>query len=275
MINERLTDEGLEELISELECCGIYGRQVRALTELQEYRKAQPVALVEQSDFITTAQIVGEEPRTRAVRELFEGALIAGQKLYAVPQPLTTHERAELQEYRNADKPVYWQFKSVNGDWLGVGKSGAEQAIREGCEVRPLYAAPQPLTDPERAELESYRNAEFMPKNLDRALTIMGVSLPESKEEFNLQAERWMQRLIDRVIRCESELAMQSGAVKDGWVACSDRLPEVDGNYWGWWSESKRQGPVWFIKSELQAQFQSAEVTHWMPLPAAPLQEAK
>lgn len=55
-------------------------------------------------------------------------------------------------------------------------------------------------------ELQEYRNAEFMPKNLDRALTIMGVSLPESKEEFNLQAERWMQRLIDRVIRCESEL---------------------------------------------------------------------
>ncbi|MDK9356747.1 hypothetical protein [Lelliottia wanjuensis] len=52
--------------------------------ELENYRNAQPVALVEQSDFITTAQIVGEEPRTRAVRELFEGALIAGQKLYAV-----------------------------------------------------------------------------------------------------------------------------------------------------------------------------------------------
>ncbi|HGS7379198.1 TPA: DUF551 domain-containing protein [Klebsiella quasipneumoniae subsp. similipneumoniae] len=47
-------------------------------------------------------------------------------------------------------------------------------------------------------------------------------------------------------------------------------MPETDGNYWGWWSESKRQGPVWFIKSELQAQFQSSEITHWMPLPAAP-----
>lgn len=60
----------------------------------------------------------------------------------------------------------------------------------------------------------------------------------------------------------------------DGWVACSERMPETDGNYWGWWSESKRQGPVWFIKSELQAQFQSSEITHWMPLPAAPQQEA-
>ncbi|HHT0948981.1 DUF551 domain-containing protein [Enterobacter kobei] len=63
--------------------------------------------------------------------------------------------------------------------------------------------------------------------------------------------------------------------LQDGWVACSERMPETAGNYWGWWSESKRQGPVWFIKSELQAQFQSSEITHWMPLPAAPQQEGK
>ncbi|HGK4754024.1 TPA: DUF551 domain-containing protein [Enterobacter cloacae] len=68
---------------------------------------------------------------------------------------------------------------------------------------------------------------------------------------------------------------LNSPVIADGWVACSERLPETDGNYWGWWSESKRQGPVWFIKSELQAQFQSSEITHWMPLPAAPQQEVK
>lgn len=47
---------------------------------------------------------------------------------------------------------------------------------------------------------------EFMPKNLDRALTIMGVSLPESQEEFNVHSERWMQRLINRIIRFSDEL---------------------------------------------------------------------
>lgn len=31
---------------------------------------------------------------------------------------------------------------------------------------------------------------EFLPKNLDRALTILGVALPVSKEEFNLESER-------------------------------------------------------------------------------------
>lgn len=61
-----------------------------------------------------------------------------------------------------------------------------------------------------------------------------------------------------------------SPVIPDRWIPVSERLPEMDGNYWGWWSESKRQGPVWFIKSELQAQFQSSEITYWMPLPAAP-----
>lgn len=69
--------------------------------------------------------------------------------------------------------------------------------------------------------------------------------------------------------------AGNSPVIPDGWIPVSERMPETDGNYWGWWSESKRQGPVWFIKSELQAQFQSSEITHWMPLPAAPKQEVK
>ena len=75
--------------------------------------------------------------------------------------------------------------------------------------------------------------------------------------------------------RFQEAVSGNSPVIPDGWVACSDRVPETDGDYWGWWSESKRQGPVWFIKSELQAQFQSGEITHWMPLPAAPQQEVK
>ena len=45
-LEQALSDEQLEELITELELCGIYGRQVRALAELQEFRKAsmEPVA---------------------------------------------------------------------------------------------------------------------------------------------------------------------------------------------------------------------------------------
>ncbi|ELW4833666.1 hypothetical protein QL503_002031 [Salmonella enterica] len=48
--------------------------------------EAEAVAIVEPSDYVTAAQLVGEEPRSKAVRPLFEGALSFGQKLYAVPR---------------------------------------------------------------------------------------------------------------------------------------------------------------------------------------------
>ncbi|UIL51563.1 hypothetical protein LZU96_15195 [Pantoea agglomerans] len=46
----------------------------------------------------------------------------------------------------------------------------------------------------------------FIPKNIETALAVMGVALPESKEEFNFSINRWVQRLVDRVIRVGPEL---------------------------------------------------------------------
>lgn len=54
---------------------------------------------------------------------------------------------------------------------------------------------------------------EFIPKNLDKALGVVGMALPESKEEFNFQIERWIQRLIDRVIRYADEFKEQPAPV--------------------------------------------------------------
>lgn len=46
----------------------------------------------------------------------------------------------------------------------------------------------------------------FIPKDIESALAVMGVALPESKEEFNFSINRWVQRLVDRVIRVGPEL---------------------------------------------------------------------
>ncbi|EGE9145419.1 hypothetical protein IBL18_002588 [Salmonella enterica] len=67
----------------------------------------------------------------------------------------------------------------------------------------PLYRHAQPVP--------VYK--EFIPKNLDKALGVVGVALPESKEEFNFQIERWIQRLIDRVIRYADEFKEQPAPV--------------------------------------------------------------
>lgn len=58
-LEQTLSDERLEELITELELCGIYGRQVRALAELQGFRKARkepvtPFGYVHQCDHFFT-----------------------------------------------------------------------------------------------------------------------------------------------------------------------------------------------------------------------------
>lgn len=59
-----------------------------AYRELLACREAtgKAVVIVEESDYLTVAQMTGKEPRRKAVRELYEGALIVGSELYAVPQ---------------------------------------------------------------------------------------------------------------------------------------------------------------------------------------------
>lgn len=46
----------------------------------------------------------------------------------------------------------------------------------------------------------------FIPKNIESALAVVGMALPESKEEFNFHINRWIQRLVDRVVRLGPEL---------------------------------------------------------------------
>ncbi|PJD88562.1 hypothetical protein B9Q34_00950 [Enterobacter hormaechei] len=66
----------------------------------------------------------------------------------------------------------------------------------------------------------------------------------------------------------------------DGWVACSERMPEESGRYWCYVEEQNDlgkshyqwncswNGDRWWVESE-----NGGRVTHWMPLPAAPQQE--
>lgn len=91
---------------------------------------------------------------------------------------------------------------------------------KQGVESVPIWSV---ITDLERNIAPLYRHAqpvknnEFIPQNLDKALGVVGVALPESKEDFNFQIERWIQRLIDRVIRYADEFqALPSQVVPEG-----------------------------------------------------------
>ena len=159
-------------------------------------------------------------------------------------------------------EPVAWLRESAITDireaaWTPIiqmesQRMGADLSESWGVNYIPLYTAPP------------------APVVLKELLSAMEEVLRISDRDH----EAWY-KVRNGIASCRAAMlqADNSPITPDRWIPVSERMPEQDGNYWGWWSESKRQGPVWFIKSELQAQFQSSEITHWMPLPAAPKQE--
>lgn len=77
---------------------------------------------------------------------------------------------------------------------------------------------------------------EFIPKNLDKALGVVGMAPPESKEEFNFQIERWVQRLIDRVIRYADEFQEQPATVVPEEMPCGGAADDYHDGYQDGWN---------------------------------------
>lgn len=71
----------------------------------------------------------------------------------------------------------------------------------------------------------------FIPKDIEKALAVMGVALPESKEEFNFSINRWVQRLVDQVVRFGPALDAERNNLRaegiEQWVA--SREPKWNG----------------------------------------------
>lgn len=175
-------------------------------------------------------------------------------------------------------QPVEVQVCPKCGD-TGMADSGGVQPWGEPILIEcDCTFPPAPSTDddslpfdPQIAEYEQMMEAE---------LKAAAGAAYKVKSELSQLAEKLVRdtTALAATLSAETDTASQrfeslAGKAVGGWIACSERMPEKDGNYWAWWSESKRQGPAWFIKSELQAQFQSSEITHWMPLPEAPGKE--
>uniref|UniRef100_UPI00374CACCE Eaa protein n=1 Tax=Citrobacter koseri TaxID=545 RepID=UPI00374CACCE len=116
----------------------------------------------------------------------------------------------ELLEVRKAEPVAF-----INGAWtLVYYRPPKEAGLKIGDK---LYTAPPAPVD-----------NTFILKNLDRALGVVGVALPESKEEFNFQIERWIQRLIDRVIRYSDEFKEQPAPVVPEEMTMADAIMEID-----------------------------------------------
>lgn len=101
-----------------------FDKIAKGLGELLAYREAQgnPVVIVEESDYLTVAQMTGKEPRRKAVRELYEGALIVGSKLYAAPQLPAAPDGLALVpiEPTNEMRDAWFFMEDFDSEWAAM-----------------------------------------------------------------------------------------------------------------------------------------------------------
>ncbi|WP_253893494.1 DUF551 domain-containing protein [Serratia marcescens] len=65
---------------------------------------------------------------------------------------------------------------------------------------------------------------------------------------------------------------LNSPVIPDGWIACSEQMPDADGAYWCWFGKEEpsviqQRVCIWINRHH---EWCDNAVTHWMPLPAAP-----
>ncbi|MCM6968533.1 DUF551 domain-containing protein [Enterobacter hormaechei] len=227
------------------------------------YRSAPPAPASVPDDFdfsrLAFEKWITENYDSRLMRS---GTGYAGRVLNQMWQCWLACRAAMLQKVAVTPKSNDWRNYDATYDFSG----------KPDADLKDQPAYPETLPCPVLLEpgmkFGKGVQTEVMLKGLQRRAernAELDAMTPEQRAEHDAGLQEFAAML--QGANCNSPV------IPDGWIPVSERMPEEDGNYWGWWSESKRQGPVWFIKSDLQAQFQSSEITHWMPLPAAPQQE--
>lgn len=163
------------------------------------------------------------------------------------PQPLTTSERAELENYRNA-----------------------QQVVLDENGLLPCPFCGSPAEHYPDGDMEGY-SVMCGHKNGDCDSWVFGFSTPEEAEKS------WN----TRAAMLQGKADGNSPVIPDGWVDCSERMPEESGRYWCYVEEQNSlgkscyqwncswNGDVW------GGEMMYGRVTHWQPLPAAPQQEAE
>ncbi|VGB83966.1 Eaa1 [Klebsiella pneumoniae] len=168
----------------------------------------------------------------------------------------------ELQERRKADSEPY----------------GFTDGDRRGMIYEPQYAdrlnEPLPVYRHAQPELEHYSMFDVVASILDG---IDRTELEDGWWETSTGAESGREAL-EKIRAAMLAAAPQSpgsepATVPGKWIPVSERMPENDGAYLCW--DNRYVTTYAFIFGAWQAnQFIAKNITHWMPLPAAP-QEVK
>lgn len=181
-----------------------------------------------------------------------------------LPFGLDTNSAIELQAFKLAlasleADPVAYIFKHPAGKlfWALTDESNKEQA-----DVIPVYAAPPVPVVP-----------AALPENDDE--DGHDIDYLEPSEVYSLgRTAGWN--------ACRAAMLQSQGnCIKDGWISCSDRMPEdtkmllafsqgeIVAAYWNWVVnpiDYKKYRAFTYLSGNILD-----DVTHWMPLPEPPL----
>ncbi|PNY63296.1 hypothetical protein C2M14_07235 [Enterobacter cloacae] len=134
----------------------------------------------------------------------------------------------------------------------------------ENCVIERLYTAP-----PAPVSMKDHQIRELVNELRDIAVEYQGTQ----------QLRERIARTVRAAILQGAEPVSNRDELPDGWVACSERLPEVGGMYLCYVQDEYEFDISHFCFEYLAAhkKFDSAgiNITHWMPLPAAPQQKVK
>ncbi len=187
-------------------------------------------------------------------------------------------------------EPVAWAHRLINKrngvvhPWV---YGSAEACPSEGdifnIEVMPLYTAPPaPVSVPDEMEMDddfdsAFEHGKAVGWNACRADMLQGAENAESPTTMQIAPSLDSSQII-----AESPSG-NSPVIPDGWVACSEQMPEdeqevIVQNKMGYRYVSyfdEHSGLFFDMRGGNQMNcIEHIFVTHWMPLPSAPQQEA-
>ena len=161
---------------------------------------------------------------------------------------------------------------------LKFGKGVPTRSMLDALVRRAEYEAELDAMTPEQKAENDER--------LEKLKALIPLPAPSAAGEL-LEAMEEVIRISDRdheawdkakaaISACRAAMLAQpvsSGyTLPDGWIACSERMPDADGAYWCWFGKEKssviqQRVCIW---NDRNHEWCDSAVTHWMPLPAAP-----
>lgn len=169
-----------------------------------------------------------------------------------------------------AQEPYGYVHKWLYEDVGSATLTNDHEAHRDSRTHIPLYAAPQPVAVPDERVL-------LRPDEIERHTLTAGDCPPQSKV--------MLVSSINRLNACRAAMLnaepVSQPYTLPQWIPCSERMPEAfvdvsarDGKAVFAAYHARLDGKEeWVVISELAEE--SGEITHWMPLPAAPQEPTK